>query len=116
MDEEEIVHLLDEGVLVMPEQFFASAARLVSRSAPHRLALAILLDALLCVQRSQHSACKRIRQRGEEARSWFESQDDRWPFSFQNICGYLMLEPEAVRTAVRTAAGERRGECPVSEN
>ena len=32
-----------------------------------------------------------------EVEGWFDDQDFRWPFSFENVCAALFLDAEAIR-------------------
>ncbi len=81
-----------------------------------RLFRAVLTDALEAVRGWPRAGLYVRRERCKESQTqfetnrrrtireawlWFESDNDWDVFSFVNICGYLGLEPEAVRKAVK---------------
>ena len=79
-----------------------------------RLLAALLMDALLQFERVQGSQERRDVQAFDELRAWFYADNQDWPFSFENVCSHLNLEPDAIRArlarvhpgcAVRGAAG-----------
>jgi DNA-binding NarL/FixJ family response regulator len=58
---------------------------------------AVLEDAIRCL----HGGGSPMRERlslASEARSWIESGDGRWPYSFENICSALDIDPGRVRS------------------
>src|SRR5262249_53617252 len=62
-----------------------------------RLMLAVLKDAVDCIERyrSRHGA--RSRPEYEAALHWVRVQDRVWPFSFENICLRLDLDADRLR-------------------
>jgi len=62
---------------------------------------AVLEDAIRTFCRCSGSAGVRRRRLFRETADWFESPDVRWPFSFENICDALALEPGWVRRLLR---------------
>jgi hypothetical protein len=58
---------------------------------------AVLDDAITCYQKQFVPHTRRERRLAQEAEAWFFNNDDRWPFSFVNICRALALEPEYLR-------------------
>lgn len=59
--------------------------------------LAVLDDAIECFQKY---AGARARKRGRlflEAEQWILERDGAWPFSFENICDVLNLDPSYIR-------------------
>ena len=75
---------------VLPSQFVEARPR----SPEQRLCLAILEDALRCLQR--HPPTDRIDREREEAWAWFAS-DAAYPFSFVDVCFWLELNPTRLR-------------------
>jgi hypothetical protein len=62
-----------------------------------RLMVAILVDAIKCVQ-TRFSARQPVRrQEYADARSWIFSGDDTAVFSFKTICDTLEIDPNAIR-------------------
>jgi hypothetical protein len=62
-----------------------------------RLLVAILLDALSQFERVRDARRPRDAQTRAELRAWFFADDANWPFSFENVCAHLGLEPAAIR-------------------
>jgi hypothetical protein len=78
---------------VVNEQFFKNGIRL----AEERLMLAVLQDAVECFQDyvlAQYVWEKKLFQ---EAEDWILEKNTHWPFSFENICETLQLNPEYIR-------------------
>jgi hypothetical protein len=62
---------------------------------------AVLEDALGCYQKQFVSHTRRERRLAQEAEEWVFSDNDRWLFSFVNICRALGLEPEYLRRGLK---------------
>lgn len=59
--------------------------------------LAVLQDAVSCLQRGFFGHSRRCSRPAYEAAQWMARRDRSWPFSFENICDYLNLDAEALR-------------------
>ena len=68
--------------------------------AEERLMFAVLTDAVECFQKYHGSQTRRARLLFAEAVEWIESRDSRWPFSFEQICQALNLNPSYLRTGL----------------
>jgi hypothetical protein len=44
-----------------------------------------------------------------ELAEWFFEGDDSWPFSFENLCAELDLNPECIRASLAALVGARAG-------
>jgi len=63
---------------------------------------AVLADAIKCLAgRGRDGQLQMV-----EARRWVASRDVRWPFSFENICCVLDLDPQTIRRRVGVQARE----------
>lgn len=87
-----------ETVYVLPEQFFSSA----TPRGEARLLFAVLEEALGCLSHrfvggTSPAASIRIHQ---EAQDWIMSEENRFVFSFVNVCAALGLEPDYIRRGV----------------
>ncbi|MBI4525539.1 MAG: hypothetical protein HY695_17205 [Deltaproteobacteria bacterium] len=81
--------------IVLPAQFYASG---VSHAEPEKmLLLAALKDAVRCYRKYVFASDRVRRARFREAEAWLMDEDSSWPFSFENVCGVLGLEPTAIR-------------------
>ncbi|HYC01335.1 MAG TPA: hypothetical protein VEC57_19540 [Candidatus Limnocylindrales bacterium] len=72
-----------------------------SREPENRLMLAVLEEALVTFQRGLNSPVPERRKRFFEVDRWVASHDTDWPFSFENICTTLHLDPEYIRAGLR---------------
>lgn len=61
------------------------------------LMMAVLEDALKCYFDNARATSRRGSQLFEEAERWFFSSNDEYLFSFENICGFLRIEPNQIR-------------------
>jgi AraC-like DNA-binding protein len=61
---------------------------------------AVLVDAIQCLTGNIGGPSRRRSRLADQAREWIEEDDTSWPFSFQNICQGLDLEPDRVRARV----------------
>jgi hypothetical protein len=62
---------------------------------------AVLADAVACLHPPVGTPSAHARRLAHEAQQWFLAEDDRWPFSFVNICAVLRLDPEYLRRGLR---------------
>lgn len=85
--------VLQPGI-VLPAQL---VLRNVNLRPEHRLMLAVLEDAVSCLQRFAHLSGRHQQRVFEGARKWFLSNDDGWPFSFVNVCNALGIETSYLR-------------------
>jgi hypothetical protein len=90
-------------------QFGAVYGR-VPQTPEKRLMVAILMDALSQFEKLRHAQRPRDTQTREELRAWFFAEDAAWPFSFENVCAHLGLEPNAIRDQLsrKPRSGDRR--------
>lgn len=84
---------------VLPEQFCDPHSGV--HSGIRALMLAILEDALCCLQTQSTARSRRTQRLAREAEEWILSDDHRWPFSFVNICDALGLEPTSLRRRLK---------------
>jgi hypothetical protein len=68
------------------------------RSGSLALMLAVLEDAIRCIERGRGSRRFRARSLAAEAQTWVRSDSREWPFAFASICDVLGLEVDAVRS------------------
>ncbi len=67
----------------------------------NRLMLAVLEEALVTFQRGLGSQKAEQRRHFHEVDRWVASDDTDWPFSFENICSCLRIDPDYVRGGLR---------------
>ncbi len=73
----------------------------LSSEPANRLMLAILEEALVSFQRGLNSPVPEQRRQFHEVDTWVASGDTDWPFSFENICAALLIDPDYIRTGLR---------------
>ncbi len=84
--------------IVLPSQHFGPQHR---QAPEQRLMIAVLQDALDCVQKHRFAKDAHRRQAFREARRWFLAGETDWPYSFECICDTLDLDADAVRRRLR---------------
>ena len=62
-----------------------------------RLMFAVLTDAVECFQKYVFGQNRKSRILFAEAAEWIESKDASWPFSFEQICQALDINPSYLR-------------------
>jgi hypothetical protein len=83
----------DDSDPVVFEQFFKPAIR----GGEERLMLAVLQDAVECFQANALSEQPWEKKLFQEAETWILEKNTDWPFSFENICETLQLNPDFIR-------------------
>lgn len=83
---------------VLPEQFYGSPSHTDSSRGELALMRAVLEDAVHCFQKTQGSEALRL---AKDAEQWFFSVEQRWPFSFVNVCAALGLSAEYIRVGLQ---------------
>jgi hypothetical protein len=94
---------------MLADQFFD--ARRAGLDGERALMLAVLRDAVECYQKYALARDPRGRFEFEEARRWIDSDERDWPYSFENICDVLDIDPVYLREGLaRFAPRGIRGE------
>jgi hypothetical protein len=82
---------------LLPAQYFALHSRDSGIQSERHLMLAVLREAVDCYQKYALARDARGRAMFAGAADWIESTDREWPFSYENICEVLGLEPAYLR-------------------
>jgi hypothetical protein len=93
------LELLPDAVL--PEQFYGPLRGASRAQSEVALMRAVLDDAINCYQKQFVASARREQRLAREAEAWFFDNDERWPFSFVNVCRALDLEPEYLRRGLK---------------
>ena len=88
---------LFEPSAVPRAQTFLDARRDGDTSGPRALMIAVLEDAVLCIEAGRWRRHFRVRRLAAEAEAWMRCEHRAWPFSFVNICEVLGFDAAAVR-------------------
>ena len=100
--------------IVLPEQFFEGARRDSCISGEKALMLAVLEDGIRCFQEHLRNARSNPRLLSQQAEEWIRAVDYEWPFSFNNVCETLGIDPSALRAALLDWKPKRLAECDQS--
>lgn len=84
--------------VILPEQFYEQRNGMEHVTGEKALMLAVLEDGIRCFQ--EHLKNPRVRPRllARQAEKWIRSGDWDWPFSFNNVCESLSLNPDCLRS------------------
>jgi hypothetical protein len=96
--------------VILPEQFYENRNHIEYATGEKALMLAVLEDGIRCFQ--EHLKNPRVRPRllARQAERWIRSADWDWPFSFNNVCESLELNPDCLR--LRLLAPREEGAAP----
>ncbi len=93
------IHTTPDHMLLV--QFAELLQRSTERAPEQRLMGAVLQDAIRAFCQNAGAQKTRGRRIFGETAEWFESPDVSWPFSFENICDTLLLDPAWIRGLLR---------------
>ncbi len=71
--------------------------RLTPLEPEHRLMLAVLEDAIICLQRYRNAKSGKQRRWYREAVEWVTDRSDQGVFSFENVCAFCGLDAAYLR-------------------
>ena len=92
--------------VMLPEQYFDRLASRTSDSPERRLLFAVLLDAIIQLQRRNTSG-------SVEAERWIRNEaDSDFPFAFRNVCEALGIEAEYLRRGLMSWRRSQIGTLP----
>lgn len=108
---------LFEPVVILPSQISGDAQRASDTSGPIALMLAVLDEAVRCIERGRRRRRPGIRKLAAEAEAWVRCDSREWPFAFASICEVLGLDVDAARARFLAdgeyRTGRRRARTPV---
>lgn len=84
--------------VILPSQHFGAGKLLAPEQ---RLMIAVVQDAINCVEKYRFATDSRGRQLFDEVAQWLSAAETGWPYSFESICGALDLDANAVRQSLR---------------
>jgi hypothetical protein len=93
---------------LLPVQFTELLQRPFGRTPELRLMAAVLEDAIRSFWQCAGSRGVRSQRLFRETAEWFESHDVSGPFTFENICDALSLEPEWIRRVLARWQGNQK--------
>lgn len=91
-----LARILEPDVF-LPSQFYGSTGLSRKLEGEKRLMIAVLKDAVECLDKYRGS-CNSVGQgQYQSAIEWVEDTDTEWLFSFTNICDLLGFDPDYLR-------------------
>jgi len=87
---------------IVAAAFFGSSSHNGPVSAERELMIAVLSDAIECFWKYRKSRAALSIRLYQESKTWLFADNDNQPFSFQNICQTLGLEPSYIRRGILT--------------
>ena len=93
----EILAELFAPEIVLPDQLHQGYRRDSYLSGEKALMLAVLEDGIRCFQEHLTNPRSNPRLLSKQAEEWIRAVDYEWPFSFNNVCETLGIDPEALR-------------------
>ena len=93
---------LFEPEVILPAQMSCGACCDGDASGACALMLAILEDAILCIERGRRRRHPHTRRLAAEAETWVRSDCRGWLFSFASICDVLGFDADALRVRLLT--------------
>jgi hypothetical protein len=86
-----------EPDIFLPSQFYGSGGLSRQLEGEKRLMIAILKDAVECLEKYRSARSSAARSHYENAIDWIKDTDTEWLFSFTNICDLLGFDPDYIR-------------------
>ena len=81
----------------LPSQFYGNGGLSRQLEGEKRLMLAILKDAVECLEKYRGVRSSSSRELYQNALEWIEDKGTDWLFSFNNICDLLGFDPDYLR-------------------
>lgn len=97
---------LIEPAIVLPEQIESLRSRTLGGA--RALMLAVLEEAILCIQGGGRCIRSGGSREADRARRWVRSPDRSWLFSFENVCAALEIDPDCLRASLLTDGSRGR--------
>ena len=86
-----------EPDIFLPSQFYGAGGLSRKLEGEKRLMIAILKDAVECLEKYRGTRTGAGRSHYESAIEWVKDTDTEWLFSFTNICDLLGFNPDYMR-------------------
>jgi hypothetical protein len=94
---DDILARILEPDIFLPSQFYGSGSLSRKLEGEKRLMIAILKDAVECLEKFRTSSSSSGRSHYLNALEWVQDENTEWLFSFTNICDLLGFDPDYLR-------------------
>lgn len=84
----------------LPSQFYGNSGLSRQLEGEKRLMLAILKDAVECLEKYRRSRTVIGKELYQNALEWVEDRSGDWLFSFRNVCDFLGFDPDYLRESL----------------
>ena len=91
---------------MLPSRDLAPMPR--KRAPEELLMIAVLNDALECLEKHRFATERQRCRLFHQARQWFLAGDTQWPYSFERICASLDLDANRLRRRIAIRAAAQR--------
>src|SRR5215831_11677543 len=91
---------------MLPAQMAVGTRWNADTSGPRALMLAVLEDAVRCIEAGRRRRSFDARRLAAEAEAWVRWNRRDWPFSFLNVCDVLGFDADALRKRLLTRVNE----------
>jgi hypothetical protein len=91
---------------ILPAQLSVGVRWNSDTSGPRALMLAVLEDAVQCIEKGRRRRTFRVRRLAVDAEAWVRCKRLDWPFSFINICQVLGFDADALRKHLLTTRND----------
>ena len=91
-----LARILEPDVF-LPSQFYGTGALSRQLDGEKRLMIAILKDAVECLNKYRGARSSLGSSQYQNALEWIEDEGTEWLFSFNNICDLLGFDPDYLR-------------------
>ncbi len=95
-----------EPDIFLPSQFYGAGGLSRKLEGEKRLMIAILKDAVECLEKYRGARSSSGRSHYQNALEWVEDNSTDWLFSFTNICDLLGFDPEYLRDVLLKREGK----------
>ncbi len=96
--------------VMLPSQYYEAMRRKHLLEGEKLLMFAVLEDAVDTFMKYVNTTRRRGQRLFREAEEWINQKDPNWPFSFENICQFLDIDPEYMRAGLRRWKEAKRRE------
>ena len=104
---EEKKHSLLQLDYLLPMQFLDTFQRTNYQEPERVLMLAVLEDAIDCLQKHATCVAGKKKRLFDETIGWIRTEDDDWLFSFNNVCDTVGLNAGSLRRALLEMVAEK---------
>ena len=102
----ELDTISSDGSGVLPAQMSDGGRCNGDTSGPRALMLAVLEDAVRCIEQGHRRRGVHARRLAVDAEAWVRSDRRDWPFAFASICEVLGFDTNAFRKRILTAGND----------